>query len=157
MVRVITSILALSAMFAIVDSNDNWLHAQDGLETQVDAGGSAANNGETAADTEETATNTAETSFGEAFFRNPLNLVLLVFVGLYVLLLFLPKPGKREQKALLERLANLKKNDRVVLNSGIHGVVANINTDAGTVTLRVDDSSNARITVDRTAIRSVEA
>lgn len=157
MVRVITSILAFSAMFAIVDSNGNWLHAQDGLAAQVDAGTNATKAGETAADTGETDTNTPKTAFGEAFFRNPLNLVLLVFVGLYVLLLFLPKPGKREQKALQERLANLKKNDRVVLNSGIHGVVANINAEAGTVTLRVDDSSNARITVDRTAIRSVEA
>jgi preprotein translocase YajC subunit len=157
MVRVITSILAFSAMFAIVDSNNERLLAQDGLAIQVDAGTGAASAGETSADTGETDINTPKTSLGEGFFRNPLNLVLLVFVGLYVLLLFLPKPGKREQKALQERLANLKKNDRVVLNSGIHGVVANINTDAGTVTLRVDDSSNARITVDRTAIRSVEA
>jgi preprotein translocase YajC subunit len=157
MVRVITSILAFSAMFAIVDSSNERLLAQDGLAIQVDAGTGAASAGETSADTGETDINTPKTSLGEGFFRNPLNLVLLVFVGLYVLLLFLPKPGKREQKALQERLANLKKNDRVVLNSGIHGVVANINTDAGTVTLRVDDSSNARITVDRTAIRSVEA
>ncbi|XZE22175.1 preprotein translocase subunit YajC [Pirellulaceae bacterium SH449] len=157
MVRIITSILAFSAMFAIVDSHGSWLHAQDGLAAQVDAGASSSSTGETSKDTEEAAPNNAETSFGEAFFRNPLNLVLLVFVGLYVLLLFLPKPGKREQKALRERLANLKKNDRVVLNSGIHGVVANINAEAGTVTLRVDESSNARITVDRTAIRSVEA
>lgn len=99
----------------------------------------------------------ANTTFSEAFFRNPLNLVLLVFLALYVLLLFLPKQAKREQKALQARLVNLKKNDRVILNSGIHGVVANINSDAGTVTLRVDEGSNAKITVDRNAIRSVEA
>lgn len=99
----------------------------------------------------------AKPSFSEAFFRNPLNLVLVVFVALYVLILFLPKQAKREQKALQARLANLKKNDRVILNSGIHGVVANINSDAGTVTLRVDEGSNAKITVDRNAIRSVEA
>ena len=99
----------------------------------------------------------ANTTFSEAFFRNPLNLVLLVFLALYVLLLFLPKQAKKEQKALQARLVNLKKNDRVILNSGIHGVVANINSDAGTVSLRVDESSNAKITVDRNAIRSVEA
>lgn len=61
------------------------------------------------------------------------------------------------QKALQERLANLKKNDRVVLSSGIHGVVANINAEAGTVTVRVDESTNTRLTVDRASIRSVEA
>jgi preprotein translocase YajC subunit len=99
----------------------------------------------------------ADATFSEAFFRNPLNLVLLVFLAIYVLLLFLPKQAKKEQKALQARLVNLKKNDRVILNSGIHGVVANINSDAGTVTLRVDEGSNAKITVDRNAIRSVEA
>jgi preprotein translocase YajC subunit len=95
--------------------------------------------------------------FMDGFFSNPLNLILLMFVALYVFLLLVPKPGRKEQKALQERLANLKKNDRVVLSSGIHGVVANINAEAGTVTVRVDESTNTRLTVDRASIRSVEA
>lgn len=95
--------------------------------------------------------------FMDGFFNNPLNLILLMFVALYVFLLLVPKPGRKEQKALQERLANLKKNDRVVLSSGIHGVVANINAEAGTVTVRVDESTNTRLTVDRASIRSVEA
>ncbi|MBU6174971.1 MAG: preprotein translocase subunit YajC [Planctomycetes bacterium] len=100
---------------------------------------------------------TGSQGFFESFLNNPLNLILLMFVALYVVLLLLPKPGRKEQKALEERLANLKKNDRVVLSSGIHGIVANINAEAGTITLRVDEGSNAKITVDRSAIRSVEA
>ncbi|AMV32585.1 preprotein translocase subunit YajC [Pirellula sp. SH-Sr6A] len=95
--------------------------------------------------------------FMDGFFNNPLNLILLMFVALYVVLLLVPKPGKKAQKALQERLANLKKNDRVVLSSGIHGVIANINAEAGTVTVRVDESTNTRLTVDRASIRSVEA
>jgi preprotein translocase YajC subunit len=95
--------------------------------------------------------------FMDGFFNNPLNLILLMFVALYVVLLLVPKPGKKAQKALQERLANLKKNDRVVMSSGIHGVVANINAEAGTVTVRVDESTNTRLTVDRASIRSVEA
>ncbi|MFN7875580.1 MAG: preprotein translocase subunit YajC [Pirellula sp.] len=114
-------------------------------------------NSENASDVSTKTPGQSNTSFSEAFFRNPLNLVLLVFLALYVLLLFLPKQAKKEQKALQARLVNLKKNDRVILNSGIHGVVANINSDAGTVTLRVDEGSNAKITVDRNVIRSVEA
>ena len=98
-----------------------------------------------------------ETSFNELIFSNPLNLILFAFIALYVLLLFLPKPGAKERKAQQQLLSSLKKNDRVVLNSGIHGVVSNINTEAGTVTIRVDESSNAKITVDRTAIRNVVA
>lgn len=96
-------------------------------------------------------------SFSELFFANPLNLILFVFIALYVLLLFLPKPGAKDKKAQQQRLASLKKNDRVVLTSGIHGIVTNINTEAGTVTVRVDENSNAKIIVDRSAIRSVGA
>jgi preprotein translocase subunit YajC len=72
-------------------------------------------------------------------------------------MLLVPKAGRKEQKLLQERLSNLKKNDRVVLSSGIHGIVANVNADAGTVTVRVDEGTNAKLTVDRAAIRSVEA
>jgi preprotein translocase subunit YajC len=100
---------------------------------------------------------TGKTSFLEAFLNNPLNLILVLFVAFYVFLLFVPKANRKEQKVLQERLSNLKKNDRVVLSSGIHGIVANVNTDAGTVTVRVDEGTNAKLTVDRASIRSVEA
>lgn len=98
-----------------------------------------------------------DASFSELFFANPLNLILLAFVALYVFLLFIPKPGAKERKLQQQRLASLKKNDRVVLTSGIHGIVSNISAENGTVTVRVDESSNAKLTVDRSAIRSVEA
>jgi preprotein translocase subunit YajC len=110
--------------------------------------------------TESSSTATKQTgkpSFLEAFLNNPLNLILVLFVAFYVFLLFVPKANRKEQKLLQERLSNLKKNDRVVLSSGIHGIVANVNTDAGTVTVRVDEGTNAKLTVDRSAIRSVEA
>lgn len=97
-------------------------------------------------------------SFTEELFSNPLNYVLLLVVCVYVYLMFLqPKGGRREQRALAERLKNLKKNDRVVTSAGIHGIVANINSEADTITLRVDENSNAKLTIDRVAIRSVES
>jgi preprotein translocase subunit YajC len=99
----------------------------------------------------------AKTGFLEAFLNNPLNLILVLFVAFYLFMLLVPKAGRKEQKLLQERLSNLKKNDRVVLSSGIHGIVANVNADAGTVTVRVDEGTNAKLTVDRAAIRSVEA
>jgi len=99
----------------------------------------------------------ANTGFLEAFLNNPLNLILVLFVAFYLFMLLVPKAGRKEQKLLQERLSNLKKNDRVVLSSGIHGIVANVNADAGTVTVRVDEGTNAKLTVDRAAIRSVEA
>jgi preprotein translocase subunit YajC len=118
-------------------------------------GGTA--NGDGAANSGTATLRPAKTGFVEAFLNNPLNLILVLFVAFYLFLLFVPKANRKEQKVLQERLSNLKKNDRVVLSSGIHGIVANVNADAGTVTVRVDEGTNAKLTVDRAAIRSVEA
>lgn len=92
----------------------------------------------------------------DELFSNPLNYLLLLLVCVYVYLMFLqPKAGRKEQREQVERLKNLKKNDRVVTISGIHGIVSNINTEAGTITLRVDENSNAKLTIDRMSIRTV--
>ena len=92
----------------------------------------------------------------EEFFSSPLNYILVLVVCLYVYLMFVqPRGARLEKRGQLERLKQLKKNDRVVTSAGIHGIVSNINTDAGTVTLRVDENSNAKLTIDRDSIRSV--
>ncbi len=98
----------------------------------------------------------AKLSFFEEFFSSPLNYILVLVVCFYVYLMFVqPRNARQEKKLQLDRLNNLKKNDRVVTSSGIHGIVSNINMDAGTVTLRVDENSNAKLTIDRDSIRSV--
>ncbi len=92
----------------------------------------------------------------EEFFSSPLNYFLVLVVCLYIYLMFMqPRGARKEKQSQLLRLSNLKKNDRVVTTAGIHGIVSNINTDAGTVTLRVDENSNAKLTIDRNSIRSV--
>jgi preprotein translocase YajC subunit len=95
-------------------------------------------------------------SLTEELFSNPLNFVLILIVFVYIFLMFMqPKTSRKEQKDLAEKLKNLKKNDRVVTSSGIHGVVANINAEADTITLRVDENTNTKLTIDRMSIRSV--
>jgi preprotein translocase subunit YajC len=78
----------------------------------------------------------------------PMILIILAFV----FLVFLPqRRQEKRQRALLYN--SLKKNDEVVTNSGIIGIVANIKDDE--VTLKIDESSNARIRVLRSCIAQI--
>lgn len=52
-------------------------------------------------------------------------------------------------------MSALKKNDRIVTIGGIHGTIVSAPPDSKVVTIRIDESSNARIKLNRTAIAAV--
>lgn len=91
-----------------------------------------------------------------ALFSNPLSF-LLVFLIIFYAVLIIPqqRASRRQQKEQSDRLSSLKKNDRIVTVSGIHAVVTNIDSEAGTITVRIDENSNAKLTIDRDTIRTV--
>lgn len=96
-------------------------------------------------------------SFWEEFLRNPLWLAIAMFLVMYLgVLLPARRSSQRQQREFQELVANLKKNDRVVTSFGVHGVVVSTQPDAGTVTIRLDESSNAKMTVNRDTIRVVK-
>jgi preprotein translocase subunit YajC len=72
-----------------------------------------------------------------------------IFLVAY-LLLFRPMQKQEQQRKLL--LAALKKNDRVVTQGGIIGVVSVIKEKEEVVVLKVDDSTNCKISVIRGSI-----
>lgn len=78
----------------------------------------------------------------------PLIIVYLYFVMVH-------GPARREQQARLAQLRNLKKNDHVVTTSGIFGVVTDLQPEAGTVTIRVDEGTNTKLRVRLAAIEQV--
>lgn len=85
--------------------------------------------------------------FGALFFQ--LFPLLLIF-GLFYFLIIIPqRKRQREAQALL---AALKANDRVVTNSGIYGVITAVNDAKKTVTLRITESPNVRIEIERSSI-----
>ena len=71
-------------------------------------------------------------------------IVGMVFIMYF--LIFLPK--KKEQQSMSKMLANLKKGDKVLTSSGMHGEVSAIKDSV--VTLRFHD--NVRIDFDKSAI-----
>ena len=87
---------------------------------------------------------------------SPFNFMLMIFVLFFFLVLWpQQRQMKAQQKALAQTLANLKKNDRVITTGGVHGTVMQTTPEAGTVTLRIDESSGAKMTVSREAIARV--
>lgn len=86
---------------------------------------------------------------------NPLASFLPILVmGLLAYFLMIA-PQRSKQKQFQQMIDNLKENDRIVTTGGLHGVVTNIQRDAGRLTLRVDETSGAKIRVSLWAIDSV--
>lgn len=78
--------------------------------------------------------------------------VVLIF---FMYIMLIQRPQKREQALRQSMLAALKKNDHVLLSSGIFGVVTNVREDSDEITVRVDESSNTKLRVTRAAIAKV--
>ena len=76
--------------------------------------------------------------------------ILLMGLIFYFILM---RPQNKERKRREEMLKAVKKNDRVVPVSGILGVVQSVKDDE--VVLKVDESSNTKITFTRSAIGRV--
>jgi preprotein translocase subunit YajC len=76
----------------------------------------------------------------------------IIGVLFYFLIL---RPQKSKDQQFRSLIDNLKETDRVVTIGGIHGIVTNVNREAGLVTLRVDESTGAKIRVGTSAIARV--
>jgi len=89
------------------------------------------------------AAGTAPQSGVEAPAQNPL-FALLPFVAIIGVVYFLMiRPQKAQQQKHSEMLKNLKKNDEVITQGGIHGTIVNVKPD--TFTLRIDATTRIEI------------
>lgn len=79
-------------------------------------------------------------------------LPLIIIFGLFYMLLI--RPQKKQQKERELMINNLKKNDHVVTTGGIRAVVDRIKDND--IYLRVDEKSDVRLRVVRSAIAAVE-
>lgn len=79
----------------------------------------------------------------------PLTIVMVLF---YFMLL---RPQKRKEEDFRQMIDNLKENDHVVTVGGIYGVVTNVQRDADRVTVRVDESTGAKLRISTSAIARI--
>ena len=79
---------------------------------------------------------------------------LLLIFGLFIYMFILrPQNKERSRRELL--LAAVKKNDRVLTASGIYGVVTNVHREANEVTIKVDETTNAKLRMTLSSIAEV--
>jgi len=71
--------------------------------------------------------------------------IVFIFAIFYFILI---RPQQKKQKDHQKMISELKKNDEVVTNGGIHGTVTNLKDN--TLTLRIDD--NVKIEINKSAI-----
>ncbi len=77
---------------------------------------------------------------------------LMIAVLFYLLMI---RPERRKRAELAGMLQNLKKNDRVVTIGGIYGTVVMTSKDSDEVTIKVDENTNTKLRLQRSAIARV--
>ncbi len=85
---------------------------------------------------------------GENFFT----IMMVVLVGMIVFSMFGGRKQKKRRSAMLD---SLQKRDSVLTRGGVFGTIVELKPDR--VVLKVDESSNTRITVLRDSIEQVTA
>jgi len=84
---------------------------------------------------------------------SPLLSLLTFLIPISVLFYFLMiRPQQKEQARRRDMLTGIKKNDRVITAGGIYGVVTDINSQSGRVTIKVDEANNTKL---RMALSSI--
>jgi preprotein translocase subunit YajC len=87
-----------------------------------------------------------------SILENPFFLVMPLLLVFYFIVL---RPQQREQRARDALLKAIKKNDKVLTTGGIFGVVTNVESDSGLVTVRVDEKNDTKIRMQLSSIARV--
>ena len=90
----------------------------------------------------------------------PLELLITYFPMVLIVVaawFLLYRPERERMRKQRELLNNVKKNDRVSTASGIIGTVSSVDREQDRVVLKVDESSNAKITFTLASVNRVLA
>ena len=81
-----------------------------------------------------------------------LPLLIIMFAIMYFLII---RPQKTKEKKRLAMISNVRKQDKIVTVGGVHGVVVSVKESE--VIVRVDDTKDVKLKIDKSAITSVSA
>lgn len=77
---------------------------------------------------------------------------LVIILVLFYFIIVLPEKKRQQQ---VKKLEAVKEKDHVITTGGIFGVVTNVQRDVGRVTLRVDETTGAKIKISLAAIAQI--
>jgi preprotein translocase subunit YajC len=85
-------------------------------------------------------------------FLGMLPMLAMMFLVMYFLVM---RPQSKQRKERDEMIKNLKKNDKVLTNAGIYGIVKQVNSDDPDLTLCIDERKDVCIRVSKQSIASL--
>jgi preprotein translocase subunit YajC len=86
------------------------------------------------------------------FFANPLFLMVIIFALMWFMFI---RPQRKQEQTRRAMIASIKKNDRILMNGGLYGIVTNVKDAEDEITIRIDDKGDVKVRVSRNMIATV--
>jgi preprotein translocase subunit YajC len=91
---------------------------------------------------------------GGGFFESLGIMPLIAMIGvLFYFMILRPETRRRSDQEKMHK--DLKKNDRIVTIGGIFGTVVATTPDSDEITIKVDEGTNTKIRITRSAVQKV--
>ena len=87
-----------------------------------------------------------------SFLANPLFLMVIIFARMWFMFI---RPQRKQEQRRRGMIASIRKNDRILMNGGLYGVVMNVKDQDDEITIRIDEKSDVKVRVSRSMISSV--
>ncbi len=77
---------------------------------------------------------------------------ILIFAVMYFLMI---RPQKKKQQEHMKMLDNLQVHDKIITSGGIIGKIVGIKKDKNIIVLRIDETTNTKIEIQKSAVAGV--
>ena len=83
------------------------------------------------------------------------NMLIPLLIAMVAYFLIIGRFKKKQQRKRQDELRGIKKNARIMTIGGIYGTVVQSRDDDNKVVIKIDEATNTRMTISRSAIRNV--
>lgn len=80
---------------------------------------------------------------------------LFPMVLIFLLFYFMIMVPQRKEQERARKLSQVKEKDHILTTGGIYGVVTNVQSDIGRLTIRVDETTGTKIKISMAAVAQI--